>query len=379
MASLHAILNPITLTKVVSRQLASEKWILQFMGMEPGGFNEQFFGHGRDGSYQVYNNSRQVGRMRAPGTAAGIARRNAIGRVPITYPRMHEEVQLLAEELHNLAQIGDPRMRDVAGRVMIRQQTTTLAQKAGNWRAAMVMGMLRDSLYYHVDGDDWYLTYSSSGALQQMPFQMPAANKTQLDMLGAGDILDVSWDNASANIPLHLNNIDAAFQNLYGGQLRNVICRGAMWQHVINNDVVASQAGIARAPFQTFERLVGVREDGSPLNVKVGELACCPGITWYMTDEGLDLGAPGSEVFTPYVGLNDAVFMPDPRTRDIYGMQLGSEPIAEFDGGPETVKIGLSSWSKKSSNPTVTELFVLDNALAINHIPVSTAYGTPVF
>ena len=116
-----------------------------------------------------------------------------------------------------------------------------------------------------------------------------------------------------------------------------------------------------------------------PINVSVGELTCRPGVYFWITDEGLDLGVPGSETFTKYVGANAAIFMPDPNTTGIYSLQLGSEPIAEYDGGPKTVRVGASAWSKESSNPTVTELFILDNALAINHIPNSTAYGTVVY
>lgn len=379
MASIQQILQPQVLTKVISRQMAAEKWILQFMGMQPGGANEEFFGHGRTGSYNIFNNTRQIGRGRAPGTAAARVKRQGVGTVPIVYPRMHESVGLLAEELHNLGQLADPRMRDVAGVDMIQRQTRFLAQKAANWRAAMVIGMLRDSLYVTESGDDWYFNFTSSGALFQINSNMPTGNKTQLDMLGAGNIISTSWDNPTADIPSHIANIDAAFQQLYGGRLSVIITTGQIWQYVIKNDHVASQAGIANTPFRRFERVVGEREDGSPLNVSVGELACRPGCLWYITDEGLDLGAPGSETFTKYVGSSNAIFMPDPQTPGIFGMQLGSEPIAEYDGGPKTVRVGSSSWAKESSNPTVTELFTLDNALAINHIPSSVAYGTVVF
>jgi hypothetical protein len=60
-------------------------------------------------------------------------------------------------------------------------------------------------------------------------------------------------------------------------------------------------------------------------------------------------------------------------------MYEGSEPIAEYDGGPETVKVGFQAWSTKTSNPTNTNVFVLDNALAVNHVPDSIIYATPVF
>jgi hypothetical protein len=378
-ASIQDILRPITLTKVISRQLAASKWVLQFMGFEPGGRNEEFFGHGREGSYHVYDNTRKVGRGRAPGTAAGRAARQQIGRVPFVYPRMHEQIGLLAEEIHNIARIDDVRIRDEAGRDYIRRQTATLAQKAANFRTAQVFGMLRDELYVAESGDDWYFTYTSAGSLFRINHQMPAGNKTQMDMLGDGDIIDTSWDNPTANIPKHLSDIDAAFQELYGGKLRNVMCTSAIWQNILKNDHVASQAGIANTPFRTFTAVVGSKEDGSDMTETVGELTCCPGVKFWITDEGLDLGAPGSETFTKYIGGNEAIFMPDPDTTDIFSLMLGSEPISEYDNGPESVKAGMASWSKKASNPTETEVFVLDNSLAVNHIPNSTAYGTVVF
>ncbi len=379
MASIQQILQPIVLTKVISRQLAAERWILQFMGFEPGGFNVENFGHGRTGSYQIFNNTRKTGRVRAPGTAAAMSSRERIGTVPFVYPRMHDSVPLLAEELHNLAQIGDPRMRDIAGSNYIQRQARVLAQKSANHRAVLALGMLRDTLYIHEQGDDWTLQFTSSGALTRINFNMPAANKTQLDMLGDGNIITTSWDNPAADIPLHLSNVDAAFQELYGGRLENVLVTGNVWQNVISNDHVSSQAGIANTPFRRFERVVGTREDGSPINVGVGEIAARPGLTWYITDEGLDLGNPGNLSFTKYIEPNNAIFLPDPRTGDIFSMMEGSEPIAEFDGGPETVRSGFSAWSVKKSNPTETTLFALDNALAINHVPVSTAYGTVIF
>ena len=356
MASIHQILQPITLTKVISRQMAAERWILQFMGFQPGGANEEFFGHGRTGSYQVFNNSRQVGRGRAPGVAAAIAKRNPIGQVPIVYPRMHEEIPMLAEDLHNLAQIGDPRMRDEAGAAMIRRQTSFLAQKAANWRAVQAFGMLRDEMFVATSGDDWYFTFTSAGSQFQINHQMPAGNKTQLDMTGDGDIIDFSWDNPGADIPKHLNDIDAAFQELYGGRLENIICQGGIWQNVINNDAVASQAGIANTPFRRFERVVGTREDGSPLNVSVGELTSRPGVLWYITDEGLDLGTPGSETFTKYVDANNAIFMPS-TDMGTFSMQLGSEPIADGKrrySAPRSAKARANSgnhWSQQMPSP----------------------------
>ena len=106
-ASIHEILRPQTLTRVVSQIAASTNTFLNFFGMQPGGPNEQFFGHGREGSFHVFNNVRSIGLGRAPGTAAGRRARRPIGKVPFVYPRMHESIDLLGEEIHNFSKIDN--------------------------------------------------------------------------------------------------------------------------------------------------------------------------------------------------------------------------------------------------------------------------------
>ena len=64
-----------------------------------------------------------------------------------------------------------------------------------------------------------------------------------------------------------------------------------------------------------------------------------------------------------------ALMMGDPSQGGKYTLYQGSEPIAEYDGGPESVRVGLTSWSKKTSNPTSTEVYVLDNCLPVPHDP----------
>ena len=379
MAAIETLLRPNILSRLVSRQMVAEQWILGFFGFESGGRNELNLGHGREGTFDVFDNTRKVGEGRIPGTAAAVVQPQRVGVVRFDYPRMHESIQLPAEKLHNLRRIGDENVRDVAGTRMIELQTQYAAQRAANFRAALTIGMLRDSLYLQRNGDSLYPTFTDPTTNGfQIDFQQPAGNKSQLDMLGDGDIIDVSWDNPTADIPKHLGSIDAAFQELYGGRLENVWVQNSLWQYIIKNDHVASQAGIANTPFQNFDRVVGTRADGSPVNVKTGVLSCEPNVTFWITDEGIEIGARGSEAFTKYVPDNTAFFLPNPDMGTFF-MQLGSEPIAEFDGGPETVQTGLYSWANKTYNPTNTNIFTLDNALAINDIPNSVAHGTVVF
>lgn len=379
MASIQDILKPITLTKVISRVAASNSLLLQYFGMQPGGPNEVYMGHGRDGSYHIFNHVRTIGAGTAPGTAARRRTRNPVGRVPFVYARMHEQISLMAEELHNLAKIDDPRLRDEAGESYIRLQTQPTGERAANWRTAMLVGMLRDSLYVIPDGDAWYFSYSNSGSLMRVNFQMPSGNKNQLNMLGVGSIIQVPWSDPSAPILGDLQKISAAFLQLCGGRLSRVLMKTSIWNYIINNDSVASTSGIADTPFKTYERQLGTGPDGTEVNAFMGTLKALPGVEFFISDDGLEIGNPGSEAFTTHFEDGGVSFCTNPISSGSMTMYKGSEPISEYDNGPETIKVGLSSWSKKSTNPTSTEIFTLDNAMCVNSVPASAAYGTVLF
>ena len=291
---------------------------------------------------------------------------------------MYEQVFIDGETIHNLRPLGGPADRDEAGVQYIRRQTIPPAQRLANFRTAMIVGMLRDSLYVQQDGDDWYFSYTSSGNLAQVSFQMPSGNKTQLNMLGSGNIIDVSWDNPNANIPLHLAKINAAFEQLAGSNLARVYCNSTMWQNVVKNDYVSAGAGIANPPFRRFERIISNRDDDRPVVEHVGAINSAPGIEFIIMDEGLEIGAPGSESFTKHFPDTACSFLPDP-TPSTFEMLLGSEPVAEYDNAPWQVKMGAASWTKTSHNPTGWEMFTIDNALPVPYVPNAYAYGTVVF
>lgn len=381
-----ALLDPQVLTRVVRQVVGSADPILNFMGFEPGGKNERYFGHGRSGLYHVYDDSRKTAKGRAPATPAGRSPKQNMKAIPFIYPRMHDSIALSAEFVHNLGRIDDPKTRDEAGKDMIMRQASTLSQKAANWRIAMTVGMLRDQLYMHQDGDDWYPSYSSSSSIFQVNARIPAGNKDQLNMtdrasvsINGANIIDVPWTSSGANIPAHITRINEARAVQGVGPITDIHCRSILWQYLINNDYLAVQAGIANSPFQRYTRDAGTRPDGSPVHEYTGEFNALPGITFHISDEGLELydEGTGDFTFTRHWDTYMAVMMSDPKRReDAFTLYQGSEPIAEYDGGPETVRVGLSSWSKKVSNPTGTECYVLDNALPVNHDPFSVCVAT---
>ena len=377
MAALQSLLSPQVLTKVISQKAKTSDWLINLMGLGPGGKNEVYEGHGRQGAFNIFDHTRKVALGRAPGTAAGRSAGNPMGQTLFTYPRMHDSLSLPAEILHNLSKISDPAVRDKSGADMIARQTDYLGEKSANWRKAMLIGMLRDSLYYTVDGDDVKFSYSSG---IQINFQMPAGNKTKLDMLGEGDIIGTSWSNADCDIPDHLGKINRAFQILCGGRLAGALITHQIFNYIRRNNVVQEEHGTSMPPYLRYEVLdVEVSPGKTMKNVLVVELRSFPGCVFYVTDEVIDLGYDSTESLQPIVPDNKGIFFGFEPGDPVVQCYQGSEPIAEYDGAPENEKIGFAAWSVKRSNPTATELYTLDNALIVNHIPKALAVGNLVF
>ncbi len=383
--SFFPLLSPNVVCNVISQQAATSAWLLNLFGVNHGGDegdplfdpdtdvakgeNVIFEGHGRQGVFNIVDNSRKVAKGTAPGSSAAQSTIANFGSQPFTYPRMHDSIKLLAEWFSNLGTIENPAVRDATGRRMIELQTKIKAQEAANWRKAALIGALRSTLYAAKDGENWNWNFSAGIPVSN---QIPAGNKGSLNMLGAGNIIGTLWSNAAAPIVQQLGLINAGFQQLCGGALRGIICSNAGWQNVLKNTDVKAVAGIANTPF------VNLRFEGSPKlastmkNVKIAQLVSEPQLTFYITDEVVELGDGTVQKVCPD---NKAIFLgfePDDGTVAFYE---GSEPIAEYDGGPMSTRVGFSSWMVDRANPTSKEVFFLDNAMPVIHVPNAIAIG----
>ena len=108
----------------------------------------------------------------------------------------------------------------------------------------------------------------------------------------------------------------------------------------------------------------------------MGRINALPGIEFIITDEGVELDdGTGTLTFTKSIGDNEVAMLGDINDGMLV-MYEGSEMIAEVDGGVKTRKVGLNSWSRETSDPTETQLFILDNALPVDHGIKTIIYAT---
>ncbi len=386
-ASLDQMLGVTYTRGAISQVAAATSAIVRKFGMQGGqpgsparGKNVTTVGH-RQVGWDIFNDTRSVGRSTAPGMPAAVSTRQRVGRVQAEFPRMHDSLVLSAEEIHNRRAIGgDSSTWDEAGKSYITKQQKFMGQKAANFRAMLVGGMVRGAVYAHARGPDAiYYDYTSTSAVWTIDYQIAAANKSQLNMLGNGNIIDTSWANPGADIPGHLRAINAAFLQTTGSMLELVIISSKVWGYIINNDAVIQNAGSSSPAFMEYNREEGTAENGKPYTTFEARITAIPWVRFLITDEGLDLeNSSGTTTYTPFMSDTTAWFGPNP-TSDVMEMLEGGEPISEGENMAQTVKNGLDAWTYRGWNPTATKLYILDNALPALYVPNATAYGTVVF
>lgn len=382
MASLHEIMSTQITTRIVSREAGANHYLLQLFGMQPGGRAERQVGK-RQFGYDVFNDTRTTAQGRMPGVAAGTATRQVVGRVQGVFPRFNEKLTLLAEELYQFRVLGGPSsVYDQRGVQYTLRQQRYMGQRLGNSRMTMLAGLIRGGiLYAHRTGDQVYYDFTSASNSWSIDWLMPAANKTQLNMTGGGNLITGTWLTPTNDIPSMLNNINAAFQQVVGTTLGTIICPINVWQAVINNDFVMMLAGTSNPPFTVMERLIGTSDNGLPQTVIIARIAAVPWIDWIITDEGLKLGAMGSETFTKFVPDNYCWMGPSLRgdITNYFELLLGSEPINEGYGSGETERYGVHAWTKETDDPAGRMLYTVDNSIPANYVPATNCFAQVIF
>jgi hypothetical protein len=88
-----------------------------------------------------------------------------------------------------------------------------------NLRVASVANVLfNGNIWFDASGN---LLPSSTNAVTTTPFNVPAGNQAQLNVLGQGNIIDSTWDNTSADIVNQIVNLKQAAAALTGFPLKH--------------------------------------------------------------------------------------------------------------------------------------------------------------
>jgi Phage major capsid protein E len=395
--SLHDLLTPQVILRAVSRVRRFQGRLGKFLGFQPDRFNPDTVslegpnvlqGATRFASFRLDDVTRVVAKGRAPGTGPASVPVNPVGDVRVACARYHEKVRLLGELLGNLSPIIGPNSQiDNEGQSYIARQQTHLAEKYNNTIELMTTGMLQDNLWFQLSGDNLLPTIgqpASPNLGYQLTFQIPAGNKSQLNILGTGNILLVGWQNAGAPLIKNCLQIQAAMTQLSGYQPEHFWMNGLTWYNVLLNSEVRNTAGSANTPFASYERVASTAFDGMPQPEFAAVLRGLPWATWHICDDVLvtnsDIdptwaSAPSTATFAKICPDNTCIIMPKP-SPDWTQMFLGAELISENAGQPMMRKNGYTMWKEWVTQPSCIELIALMNALPLLYVPRAVCFAT---
>jgi hypothetical protein len=399
--SLHDLLTPQVILKAVSRVRKFQGRLGRWVGFQPNRFNPDTvsldgpntrYGDTRFASFRLDDVTRVVAKARAPGTGPASVPPNPVGDVRVSCARFHEKVRLLGEFLGNLSPIIGPNSKiDTGGQSYIARQTVHLAEKYNNVIELMTTGMFQDNLYFQLAGDNLLPVIGAPTAPNigfQIPFQIPAGNKSQLNLLGTGNILLIGWQNAGAPIIKNCLSIQAAMTQLSGYQPRHFWMNSLMWYNVLLNTEIRNTAGSMHEPFSQYENVTAGGKtnayDGMPEPEFTARLRGLPWATWHIADDVLVTGsdvdptwasAPSTATFIKVCPDNTVIIAPEPAS-DWTEMYHGAEYISENAGQPMQLKRGYSFWKEWVTQPTCIELIALANVIPLLYVPKALAFAT---
>jgi len=362
--SIQQVLAPKTILKAIS-QIEMPGTTLQNLfgwGLTGANKNQQ---SGRNFSYDIFDNTRTIATGRVPGQAASRQKPQGVGQVSGTFPRAAETIPLLDEDLLNRRRLGGPvNELDRRGESYITKQEAYLGQRFANLVEFQTAAMIRGAYSYSLEGDD--LRHGFTGGETTVDFQVPAGNKDQLDMLGDGNLLDADWSSAATDIPLQLQNINAAMVQLTGLGLSHVALTGTGWQYVINNTKVQTLGGSSNVVFESMRR-VGQGEFSAVLRA-------IPWVTFHVVDYGLNVYDGASETFTKLVEDDHAAFLPEVSPRWVEYLE-GSEIVTEGPAGVKAERFGFYAYSYPTHDPSGWDLCAVVNGIPALYTPGALAYG----
>ncbi len=397
------LLQPQVILDIVSRVRKNQGRLGKWLGFHTTGFDKDggtltgpnvktgsMDPETRTISYRIMDSTRTVAMARAPGTGPATHTPQAIGDASITVARFHEKIRLDAELLSNMSKVVGPNTAlDPDGQDYAVRQQQYMAARFNNAIELMAAGLIRGKFYLKNSGENWIPVLAQPGGTTPYvtcDFQVPSGNLSQLNMLGAGDIINVTWSNPAAKIiSLHLPKIAIAFVQLTGMALTDIWVDPLTWGYVVNNTEVINTGGSSNTPFSEFAYTRDQGDDGKQVVEWVAVLRGYPTVRWHISadvlvaDGGTDPSyTAGTGTLTQIIPANSAIFMGevDGEWADLVTC---SELVCENPGMPMVRRSGFYAWTEFITQPSAIELIGLLNAIPRARKPKAICNGTVVF
>jgi hypothetical protein len=338
----------------------------------PAGFYQVDKTVDRDtGQYTRVHGTRTVARMAAYGSPSQQRSLTGLEAVPVKLIHTVESILLPVADYMNLLQYDDTATQ-TRGIQEVTRQVRAFRANFDNLRVAALTQMLFQGAIYS-DGQGNLLP-NSTGAKTIASFNVPSGNTAQLNALGTGNILDVSWDNAAADVDHQLLALRQAAGRLSGYPLRYAFYGKNVPTYLTGNTKLQNY----------FIRSAG--DDASYLSTAEVPSPLL-GFTWVPAYDAFFEDANG--VLQPLVGDDQVAFTPDP-TPDWIGWLEGTYPVPTSLGtvavdavqtlrGNVTTASGLFAYGVLSTDPVTVKMVAGDTFLPVLKVPKAIFVATVRF
>lgn len=281
-----------------------------------------------------------------------------VGLIHTFHDILHETTTLMqVMDLNNEA-------RQNMGMQEVDRQTGQFFRKLRDLRVSTVASALAlGAIYFDGDGN---LLPSSSGAKLSIDFGVPAGNKTQLDILGDGSIIDASWATAGTDIVGQCTEIKRSMLKKSGWQPTTAFYGANIPGYLSTNTSFTSIIRSNPAVADSFKRGV-IPPDTAGLNWVPG------GDAFYVDADG---------TIQSWIGDDTVVFAPDP-SPDWWQFLEGTYPVPTDLGAITETAIqqmgsiqevaGFFSYCKVLDNPVTIQQFAGDTFLPLIASPYAVA------
>lgn len=374
MATLQELLAPQVIFESITNRVKKVGDRLQrFWNVQLGSSNKEEI-PGRVGSYDIFDSVRTAASIRAPGAGPARVAPQAVHQQTVTCMRIHEAMPLSYDRIYPLRTMGKPSTSiDQGGKDYIARQEEVLRTKFANTREWLIAGMMRGGCSITITGEKWEPVMS--GGTVDVSWQVPASNKTTLDMTGGGAIITNLWsDTSNADIFSNVMAVDSAFWQQHGYPLKHIWLNGACWAYVTDNAGLKARSGSSNVVFESWTGM-GRKNDGDTTDDEYqAQIKCLPDITWHIYNGGLELNGTFTKFF-PDTGAGSTVFCPEPNDMMVSSI-VGTEYVAENEVDPPKPVTGPYFWPMYHREPARVEIVGLDNWFPALRIPKVLAVGT---
>lgn len=342
---------------------------------------------GRSGQYDIFEGTRSLSPMSSPGAPPNRINRKPVGTIPITVPRQYNSIGIEDEKIFASRTMGMNQSAPVnsGGQVYFAKQVQYLKTRMQNSLEFMAVRMFSGGFGMKPAGTGSNILnlceFSDGSKVVGNPSNIPASNLTN-----AGGIIDVSWDNPSADIRSQLMTLNYQSARINGRTLTDVWVNATVGKYLFNNSTIQGTGGAVNKIFSTLQPAKEIAPNqvfpDTGVTVVFGGL---PEFKFHIYNQGYvtpgtteDITAQTGNNWTPYIPANSAIITPPPG--EWCDMVVGSEPMRwNLLQGAAEIIYGFGFGTELTIDPPATDVKMLYNGAPVIVEPNAPYQLTVVF